>query len=543
MALEKIHKRLTEFSINKEEAQILVFLTAMGPCPARTISRRFDYNRMKTYRTLKSMEEKGLVQRIMGRPTKFVSVPLDDILNNRIKETKQKLDDMRVYEEFILEEIGKIASSELNVTEEPRFRFYQGRQQVYEFLSQMWSNVEEELSIVTTSSDLLRLSLWGLEDKLIELSREGKRIRVLTGIEESNFEDIEKIIEDIQVRHLATEAPIRFVVMDQDEVLTSVLMDDDMSMTTQDDTVLWTNASNFAQAMKIFYESLWSLAPDANTMINSIKTGEKPQEFKTIRNKQDCEALYEEMIERSDHSIDVLVKRFSELHMSLDELFVNAKDKKLRIISNIEEDLSDLTKSNINMSNIKHNIIGSNLLLLIIDNNEVLMSTKEWENTGHCVWSNTSAYVESMSFVFEDYWENGLQSEAFYIDFVEKNEIKELANDIGSQLEKEGWVIKMPGLIKGKSSVEYSFTLSGQHSIYKDKIMGLEIVKGEDAFDRLIELNIRNMDLEAIIILSSLYPFEKNVKELANLYGIKLVEGEDANSIAKNLIEIIGVNS
>jgi len=537
MALEKIHERLTEFSIDKEEAQILVFLTAMGPCPARTISRRFDYNRMKTYRTLKSMEEKGLVQRIMGRPTKFVSVPLDDILNNRINETKQKLDDMRVNEEFILEEIGKIASSELKVTEEPRFRFYQGRQQVYEFLSQMWSNVEEELSIVTTSSDLLRLSLWGLEDKLIELSREGKRIRILTGIEESNIEDIEKIIEGIQVRHLATDAPIRFVVMDQCEVLTSVLMDDDMSMTTQDDTVLWTNASNFAQAMKIFYESLWSLAPNANTMINSIKTGEKPQEFKTIRNKQDCKAMFEEMIERSIHSLDVLTRRLSKLYMPLNDLFVNAKDKKLRIISNIEEDLSDLTKPDIDMSYIKHNVVGSNLLLLIVDNNEILMSTKEWESTGHCVWSNTSAYVESMSFVFEDYWDNGLESEAFYKEFVEKNEIKELAHEIGSELEKKGWVVNVPGLIKGKSSEEYSFTLSGQNS-EQDKTMGLNIIKGEEAFNQLMELSIKRMDLESLIILSSLDPFEKNVKELADLYGIKLVEGNNASSIAKKLIEI-----
>ena len=539
MALEKIHEKLAEFDMDQEEAEIIVFLTAMGPCPARTISSRFDFNRMKTYRTLKSMEEKGLVHRIMGRPMKYVAIPLEDLLDTRIEDARRKLDEMRSNEDFILEEITKIASSEVKVTEGPRFRFYQGRQQVYEFMTQMWSNVEEDLSLITTSPDLLRLSLWGLDGKLLELSKEGKKIRILTDIDESNIQDIERLIDRFEIRHLETDTPVRLVVIDQEEVLTSVVMDDSMSMTTQDDTGLWTSASSFASAMRIFYDSLWSLAPDARTVINSIRTGERPQEFKTIRNKRDCESTFKLMIERCSFGADILVRRLQDLPLPLDHFAEILEDKNLRIISNLDESLNELLNTEVRPTILRHNVVSSNLLLLIVDSNELLMSTKDWNNSGQAVWSNTTAYVDSMRLVFGDYWENGVSFDKYYSEVEELENLNELAISIGNELQDNGWLVKVPGSIKGKSGVDYPFTLSARHPTIEDVNYGLKIARREDAFNQIMELSVRRLDLECMIILSSLEPFDNNVLELANLYGIKLVHGEEAGTIARNLINFV----
>lgn len=538
MAFKKIHAGLTEFGFDQEEAEIMVFLAAMGPLPARAISRRFEFNRMKTYRTLKSMEEKGMVQRVMGRPAKYLALPLKEMLQDRINDTREKLAEMTKKESIILEEMEKIAGEDLKISEEPRFRFYQGRQQVYELISQMCSNAEKELSIITTSNDLLRLSLWGLEDKLMELGREGKKIQLLTEIDEPNIREIEAIMGNIEVRHLSTEAPVRFIVTDREEVLTSVVMDDSMSMTTQEDTGLWASSPSFASAMKTFYDSMWSVAPDARTVINVIRTGEKPQEFKTIRSKRECDSMFIDMLERCLSNADILVTRLHDLPLPVENMMRLVGDKKLRIVTNLDESKLVMEDES-GMHKTRHNVLGSNLLLLFVDDGEVLMSTREWEQIGQAVWSNTTAYVESMRLVFNDYWNRGAPSEEYYIEYRKKQKLTDLAVSIGKELEKSGWSIKIPGLIPGKSGVEYSFTLSGQHSTLPKKYMGLNIVSEDDAFNQIMELSVRRMDLESPMILSSLTPLEKSVEELAKLYGVKLVYGENAGIVANKITEII----
>ena len=42
MALNRLSEKLIDFGFTKEEAEVYVFLSSMGPSPARVISRRFD---------------------------------------------------------------------------------------------------------------------------------------------------------------------------------------------------------------------------------------------------------------------------------------------------------------------------------------------------------------------------------------------------------------------------------------------------------------------------------------------------------------------
>ena len=91
MALDRLSEKLIDFGFTKDEAEVYVFLSSMGPSPARVVSRRFDINRMRAYRTLKSLEEKGLVERIIGRPMRFVANPLQESLSRYIDGFRERL--------------------------------------------------------------------------------------------------------------------------------------------------------------------------------------------------------------------------------------------------------------------------------------------------------------------------------------------------------------------------------------------------------------------------------------------------------------------
>ena len=93
--------------------------------------------------------------------------------------------------------------------------------------------------------------------------------------------------------------PIRFAIIDGRETLTTVAMDDSMSMTTKADTGLWTNASSYVAAMRIFFDALWNLAPDAESMMDSIKTGEPNKEIITYTSHGEYASIFRDMIGRA----------------------------------------------------------------------------------------------------------------------------------------------------------------------------------------------------------------------------------------------------
>jgi len=266
MGLNDLHERLNQYGFAKEEAETYVFLAAMGPTSAGTVAKRFNYNRMKAYRLLKSLEEDGVVHSIVGRPVRYVVVPIEEIVDNRIEEASKRLSGLEESRSTVIEKISRLETSERREDEEPRFRMYQGRQQVYELLTSMCDRAEKELSLITTPQDLLRLSLWGFDERCYDMGGMGKRVRLLTTVNEENLREIEELSKKMDVRHMAIPTPIRFALIDQEETLSSVAMDDSMSMTTQNDTGLWTNSQSFVSTMKIFYDALWSMAPEASRL-------------------------------------------------------------------------------------------------------------------------------------------------------------------------------------------------------------------------------------------------------------------------------------
>ena len=163
----------------------------------------------------------------------------------------------------------------------------------------MCDKAEEEVRLVTTTRDLARLSLWGVDDRFKALTQKGKKVRVLTQIDAEGLKDVEPYLGLVEARHVTLSAPIRFAIIDGRETLTTVAMDDSMSMTTKADTGLWTDASSYVAAMRIFFDALWSLAPEAESMIRSIQTGEPSQEIITYMTNEEYAKLFRDMIGRA----------------------------------------------------------------------------------------------------------------------------------------------------------------------------------------------------------------------------------------------------
>jgi sugar-specific transcriptional regulator TrmB len=536
MSRNRLNERLAEYGFTREEAETYVFLAATGPTSASSVAKRFNYNRMKAYRLLKNLEEDGLVHSVVGRPVRYVVAPIEEIVNNRIEEASKRLGEIKKSQSTIIEEIRKLESTERRDAEEPRFRMYQGRQRVYELLASMCGRAERELRLITTPQDLLRLSLWGFDERFSDLTGAGKGVRLLTSVNEANLREIEELSKKMDVRHMLIDTPIRFALIDEEETLSSVAMDDSMSMTTQNDTGLWTNSQSFVSTMKTFYDALWSMAPEASTVINTILTGERPYEFRTIRSFEEYREKFVEMLERSTRSIDIIVKSIQDLPAPVPS---NESGKRVRVLTGVTKSDSAELSNIMKISEVRDPGATTDLSLIIVDGEETLLATSGQDLKGQAIWSNLDSYVDTMKVVFEGYWRGGKPAQKIYREVVEQHNIDEVLDLMTGLLAENGLSVERDASIRGASGVEYSFNIVFSDPGNPVNVVGLNLIIGEDVFSQVFELSARKMDVNAEVGLASIKPFPKEIISLGKLYGITLIQSDTAVGLVEKLLEAL----
>ena len=541
MALDRLSEKLIDFGFTKEEAEVYVFLSSMGPSPARVISRRFDVNRMRAYRTLKSLEDKGLVERIIGRPMRFVANPLEESLRRYIDGFRERLTELETREEDIIEDWRRISDASSEQVEESRFRIFEGRQQIYELMVQMCGRAGGEICIVTTKRDLHRLALMGIDERLRTVSNEGIRVRVLTQVEGPEFAEMGYFSDFAEFRHVPLPAPVRFVTIDDRETLTTTSMEDTMSLTTHDDAGLWTNAPSYNSAMKIFFDALWRLATKASVIIEALQTGITPQEIRVIRTDQDFQETFLGMVAKSGASVHIMASKIDDLPFTMEEIQGSiGEGVNVEIMTHLDLDgLKDIGEF-FEKADVKHSMSPFELQLLVVDEKEALMNIPSLRSLDKAVWSNLDPYVDTLMRVFEDYWGRGELADDIISRLASQREYLETLNEIKATMELNGWRVESPGTLVGQSGVEHTFNLVASYPENPGRVLAIDVLLEETAFNHIIRLGARNMDLKPrMLMLVSRRGFGKQEEELASLYGIERVFNESAEKLAQELVALI----
>jgi sugar-specific transcriptional regulator TrmB len=535
MALNRLSEKLIDFGFTKEEAEVYVFLSSMGASPARVVSRRFDVNRMRAYRTLKSLEEKGLVERIIGRPMRFVANPLQESLNKYIDGFREKLTELETREKEIIDDWTRISDVTSEQTEESRFRIFEGRQQIYELLIQMCERAHGEICIVTTKRDLHRLALMGIDERLRGVSNQGIRVRILTQVEGPDFAEMDYFSDFAEIRHIPLPAPVRFVTIDMRETLTTTSMEDTMSLTTQDDAGLWTNAPSYTSAMKVFFDALWRLATKASAIIESLQTGVTPQE---IRTDQDFQGTFMDMISKSGASVYIMASQINDLPFTMEKIRGSiGEGVNVKIMTHLDMDGLKEIGEFFGKADVKHSLSSFDLQLLIVDEKEALMNIPSLRSLDRAVWSNLDPYVSTLMRVFDDYWGRGELADDIISRLGSQREYLENLNEIKATMELNGWQVESPGVLEGQSGVEHTFNLVASNPENPEQVLAIDVLLEETAFNHIIRLGARNIDLKPnTLMLISRRGFEKQEEELASLYGIELVSNDSAEKIAQSLV-------
>jgi len=271
LAVDELVKILQNYGMNKEESQIYVHLLVQGPKGAGAIAKRLGINRVKVYRILKRLEGKGMVEAILGRPVRYLAMPLEETINRLIEDEKKRVQQMEAEKKKLLAAYERIVEKQPRIVE-PKFRILHGRRSVFNFLSEMFERTREEIALMTTVNDLYRFTYVGLDEILKRNAQRGVKIKILTETNEKTIEIIENYLGFAEVSHRSLPGAIRFIMIDGKEAFTSVLMDDSINLNTEKDAGLWTDSADYVEAMRRFFEDFWSRGADAAIRIKELRS-------------------------------------------------------------------------------------------------------------------------------------------------------------------------------------------------------------------------------------------------------------------------------
>lgn len=539
MSVEFINQKITSFGFTEEEAQYYVFISLMGPTPIRTLVRRFDTHRVRVYRTLKKLEDGGFIERILGRPVKYVAVPIDKSLQNSIDDVKKKLSDLETTRGEILSEWEKISKGVEPQTEEPRFRIHQGRQQIYDQLIQMCERAENEISLVTTENDLHRLALFGFDDILKPLVSRGVQVNIMTEVKSIEFEEINEYYQFTSTRHVPLPSPVRFIVIDDAEALLTVSMDDEMRMSTQNDTGLWTNSGSLISVLSIFYNALWRLASEVPDVVKAMKTGKTLQEIRTLRTQKEFQDSFIEMVNRSNSTLDIYLKNLNDAPEIYPTISAALQRKVVcRILTQVSLENVDKLKDWSDLAAIRHYDSESTMNLVVVDDMETLLNLPSWESRNQSIWSDLSAYVDTMKHSFAEHWDRGepvndvisrIRSEQSHLEFLQT---------VSGSFTDHGWMVDSPGTIKGNSGNNHTFNLVTHNPNNPEKKYAIDLLEDDSPLGQIIRMQPKKIDLtNTQIVVISKKPLETEVESLAKLYMIQLIGESDLDAFLGGLFE------
>ncbi len=121
MATNKLDvENLVAIGLTSTQARVYLAISRMGTAKASIIWKDSAVARQDIYRILTELEEKSLVEKIVGAPTKFRAIPLKDGLEVLLKEKAHQYNDLRKKTNELLERL-KVNQKENPATKEPEF--------------------------------------------------------------------------------------------------------------------------------------------------------------------------------------------------------------------------------------------------------------------------------------------------------------------------------------------------------------------------------------------------------------------------------------
>lgn len=254
LPVDTIQEKLSNFGLTQNESRIFMFLNKYGSKPAIEITRLLRMPRTETYRTINTLQNRGIISSTIDHPVKFSALPISKALDLLIRTEIENIRILQNQKNEIMKMWNLLPSfaKEYDIVEE-KIQILKGQNSIVSKIDEMICGTQRSLLLLGSEKNFIRLyhsdSLEILQDDLSE-------IKILTSCSE-NFIHIFKNMKNAEIRKMSKEIQKNLCVIIRDEKEIIMLIGND-HQPLQDMTAIKTDSTALTYSMIVLFKQIWS---------------------------------------------------------------------------------------------------------------------------------------------------------------------------------------------------------------------------------------------------------------------------------------------
>ncbi len=251
---------LKDFGLSEDESLMYLSLLRIGSGKASEISYNSKIDRVRGYKILDSLKNQGFVTSTLSSPTIFSANEPKKILTNIISKKKSEIQRLEKNLEklsILLEKI-KIGQNEANL---PKLTVISGRDNIYDQIIKIIDETNEELYIVTTATDLIRMYYTNIPEALKRALKRNVLVKLMTELEiTTKLECVSRLgVNYFKIAKLPSQGRL---VCNSKQILMSGYTSSSSSHQTGEDSALITNSDEISGNMQSLCKFLWKMGKE-----------------------------------------------------------------------------------------------------------------------------------------------------------------------------------------------------------------------------------------------------------------------------------------
>ena len=253
-------KLLIELGFPKNQAILYLTLLTNGRTDARTLSLLTNLHRTEVYRSLGELERKGLADREVGLPLKFVAVSPSLGLQNALE---MKMNEVEMTGRKTAEFIKNFSPKEdFEDSSQYPIKIIDGRKRILQQIKQQHDEAKDTIEIISILPRWLQIMEECLDNYINALER-GVCYRIIVGLWDSNNnlpQAINRLLEmhNFKLKTIVLPQTINSAIFDGKEVTFNYYP----LKTIGNSPLIITKHPSLIDLSKGYFEAVWSSLPD-----------------------------------------------------------------------------------------------------------------------------------------------------------------------------------------------------------------------------------------------------------------------------------------
>jgi len=418
LSFEEVAKDLASFGLTGNQARVYVALTQLRIAPVSKIAQLSKIRREEIYRMMPKLEKLGLVEKALGKPIKYRSIPpkraLSILLEHEQEKANKKIAELTQMQKRLFEQL-KSVEVDKEVEEEPRFVLISDRDQALRKIVEVLQKAKKEFSIVSSDYDF-RFGYAYIADVFRKVLGNGVKARIVLEVNEIDamtmkmLSEVEVFKDVAEVKH-AGNLTSHMIIVDNTEILVGTFL----RPTEEKHFDLWTDSPAYVDAMKMFFDRIWQDSVDIESRIEYLQTGKLIERTEVIKGR---DAIYERgyaVYSRAETDkftmTDSSGVKLSLRDFSSNNIELKKKGVRVRYLTQITNQNLELVEEMSKQFEVRH--IDNLPFRCLLTETEAMFSwipVKDMPEAA--IYSNSPEMVRMMWVMAKNAWDNGVDAQS-----------------------------------------------------------------------------------------------------------------------------------